>query len=308
MVRTNMSGSDLRDSVFVKANAVGLDISQANATRTAWIESNMSAMNAKKAVLKKCRLEGITARYGNWRETRLDRAQFQFARLERVQLQSSRLYAATLDDAKLDRCDLSGADLSSASPARTSLAKVTLEGAKLNKADLREALLEDTQLATARSTTPHCYRQKETRTPRQSETGNVKKRPLTCYNFRMAPILPPHHKPLASPLDGLKPSMTMPDLRPLMSVPGALIALSALDLCPVRFPEPDEDPPHEDHAPKPYIVREPGVSSTAAPQPFFGRIEGRPAPRAALHPSLMWMPQRNHLLLSSSTVGTVHEG
>ena len=89
----------------------------------------------------------------------------------------------------------------------------------------------------------------------------------------MAPLLPPDHKPLASPLDDMK-----------ITVPGALtLSVTVHGMCPATVqaiqsnlaiqPTPvvrqADDPPREDHSAPPSYLRDLGAQSTSgAPIPF----------------------------------------
>lgn len=148
----DMRDADLRGANFFKANAGGLNISNANAKFSIWVGADMDGMTATKTQLKKAGLRKAWARFGNWRGALLDRSNFQLADIQRVQFQGSRFHGAILDDAVLDDSNLSGADLSGASLTRTSLARVSLSEAKLRKADFRSVLnLVEGQLAAAQT-------------------------------------------------------------------------------------------------------------------------------------------------------------
>ena len=90
----------------------------------------------------------------------------------------------------------------------------------------------------------------------------------------MAPLLPPDHKPLASPLDDMK--NTVPDAAFTISVtlsgmcPAAVQAIQsnlAIQLTPVVRQA--DDPPRVDYSAPPSFLRDLGVQSTSGgPIPF----------------------------------------
>jgi hypothetical protein len=117
----------------------------------------------------------------------------------------------------------------------------------------------------------------------------------------MAPILPPDHKPLASPLDGVKKTAPRSALT---------ITVTAYGLCPTTLPLPRveaavgmvqaaeqaDDPPQEDFlAPVSYRLDR-GVSTTADPAPFVQNNWPVPQRRSS----------NEHLMMYSTSAALLH--
>jgi hypothetical protein len=120
----------------------------------------------------------------------------------------------------------------------------------------------------------------------------------------MAPLFPPPHKPLASPLDDLTiPNVTLGAVVPIM------ITVSLHDLC--RLSRPVADPPYEDHAPVRYCVQALGAVGARHPRTryrFFGNTSDSTAAQVGKRRMLsdaqtriaQMMPSTNVALLSST--------
>ena len=109
----------------------------------------------------------------------------------------------------------------------------------------------------------------------------------------MAPILPPDHKPLASPLDdGRNTAHAVFTLVTLSGMDPAAVIQSNLAIQVTPVVRQADDPPREDHSAPPSFLRDLGVQSTS----------GEPVP---FNNSNWPVPQRRqsnvHLMMSSTS-------
>lgn len=137
-----LSGADLTKALFLQCRMDGADFNGARLDEAVFLTATGSRVNFSGAHLKNFRAV---------KDSRLDKANFTGASLQKANLRGTDLGAATftnanLSDADLSETSLAGANLRGVDAANLRLAKADLSGADLSGANLHQAILQKSKL------------------------------------------------------------------------------------------------------------------------------------------------------------------
>jgi len=140
------------DVDLTRADMRGVDLSEANLSRSRLDQANLEGANLFDAVLRASSMEGATLDKANLYQACLTQVRAEGASFRSAHLAAADLLRANLDWATLVGADLTDARLADARLARTDLRSAKIEGADFSRADLTGAILQDLKLAGAKFT------------------------------------------------------------------------------------------------------------------------------------------------------------
>lgn len=147
--QAKLSGADLRDAWFFRADLSAADLSSTNLIETNFADANLSGANLSDANLREASLEFTEMSNTCLRGAKVRTASMVGANLSNADLSGADLNESYLSEANLSGADLSGASLSGANLSGANLPNANLNGADLRRADLRRANLSRVNLSGA---------------------------------------------------------------------------------------------------------------------------------------------------------------